>query len=146
GGHRPHGRADLPLPGGSDLLMSDLWLPNRRIVRPWWRVYEYPSVLGTDATFQTTSSGGPAPNAPITYGSLILDTEFTGAFPASTWSKDRGSPSGNMNGVSTDPNNVSMVTAQGSAAVQLQLSSGSVGSYISTISGDGGGGFMVNDG
>jgi hypothetical protein len=85
------------------------------------------------------------PHAPVAVGTLLLNEDFSTqtSLDTSLWSPDWWSPTGNMNGVTTDPKNVSVVNGQ----LVLTLASATDGATVSTDPGAGAGnGFLFTYG
>jgi hypothetical protein len=80
---------------------------------------------------------------PGPWSKLVFDDEFNSPETWGTvWSQDRGGPTGQMNNVTTDPDNVTV----SAGTLNLKLVSSTDGAYVSTFGSDGGGGFMMGYG
>lgn len=97
--------------------------------------------------------GTVVPNAPISYGALVFQSEWPDATWDTKWSHYRG-PVGqspwSMNGVVTSSANAELVSetlgGETHYNMRLKLSDTNTGAMITTNPGEGGGGFQTHDG
>jgi beta-glucanase (GH16 family) len=116
-----------------------------RVARARWGYFLRKfSVYGVRANDLSLGSV-PSSDAPLpaSWSKLVFDDEFNAPENwGAVWSRDRSSPTWQMNNVFTDPNNVTV----SDGTLNLKLASATDGAYVSTFASDGGGGFMMGYG